>query len=1216
MTYFGFNFYKFENKPPDFCLKINDQKFNCNRDLLSTVSATVQNFVSKSKSHGCSCKIQDIPRGSDWNIITRLLRNERIEINSGNFRFLHKVAKSLHISSLEQATSSFIAKSREDMSHRSGSNQYTQNNYDQRYESPKAPNKATPPLNLNLNTSINNNNYYEVGLIPASARSIQPYHKHSSPSSKHHHKNSPSPSVSSRHANISPPKTKNVEFQFEDNRPIPQNKDNIKGRTYDFEKGRKTKETFQEKERKDYDRPNKYLNNDQMNFRQNKYYNNDNYNDRNKKPQDKNDYLQHNKLKNTKNTRANDAFEYDVDNDYNDHEVDDDDDIAQKNKKPTTGRYDDILTKRNNYDEDSASLALKNSEFQNYGINRFEQNKRFPTKYNDNNQRDDKYKGNENNNGKDRSINNNYNDNDRYNFKRDNNNDNKRNRYNDRNKYDNDISDNDKKYESYSDYEEQYAWLRNNKHQSHNSINKHRSKGNDRDHGRNDSPSKIRKSNSAIPKGRNDRDFDRYQDQDRDRYGDRYNDKRREVKIDLNQSYDQYNDNGSRHHQNLNVSRDSYRSRDALSKGSNSHHSHHRRSNSPKRHSHHTHHEHREHGDHRSRHSHHDHDRDSRDMDKRSRDREDFDKRSRDRDEREIELDRRSNGRKERPAPTSRNQPQKNSKRRSVSPTATSPSAPMASPGKERSVSIAPTVHFVIDNPDQKNQPSRGKSRNDEEEEVFEIEDNELGLENLDPDYDNIECLKTMETSFLKLSPNNVHSAAIECINLLPSVSYQVICRAICYSYAVRYNQPEVFYTLAMKIFKRLNDNNFLRVLISILDQPPPEFANEFGFFKSCFSDEIQFINSQNNVNYYDINSNSGASKKFKIPNSKNQVMAIIRRDDIDLFKTMFGTTSSFSINKLFGSNENEFRTFANQDVTMLEYAAFYGSYKIFKFLFDQKGIQYSDKLPMFAVAGGNFEIVKLCADQFFDDCPALAVKFHRWDIFEWLIDQQQESYSHQHIFRTCLEFSNFRTLFKFIKRKKGKSEKMLTKAAQFDNLILYKYLLKLNDKEMKRQLITIKRPHGGYLPLHYAVINQNLRFVKFLLDISTDDVNNYTTREKFEIKVDPRLMAPIHFACKGGNLLILRLLLKSGKIDINEGAKGKNLTPLHIASKHGNTSIVKYLLKRKKIRVNEQTLDKKMTALHFACAKGYTDIVYALLNKKGIITNLKNSDDFNLFIL
>ena len=80
MTWFGFNYYGIDNKSPDFCLKINDQKFNCNKDLLSSVSITVQKFVSKSKSHGCSCKIQDIPRGSDWSIVSRLLRNEKIEI--------------------------------------------------------------------------------------------------------------------------------------------------------------------------------------------------------------------------------------------------------------------------------------------------------------------------------------------------------------------------------------------------------------------------------------------------------------------------------------------------------------------------------------------------------------------------------------------------------------------------------------------------------------------------------------------------------------------------------------------------------------------------------------------------------------------------------------------------------------------------------------------------------------------------------------------------------------------------------------------------------------------------------------------------------------------------------------------------------------------------------------------------------------------------------
>ena len=232
MTIFGFNFYGIEGKSPDFCLKINDQKFNCSKALLSSVSITVQKFVSKSKSHGCSCKIQDVPRGSDWSIVSRLLRNEKIEINSGNFRFLHKVAKSLHISSLEQATSSFIAKSRENTNNQFGSRDFSQRVYGQRYDSPKTPNKTIPSFNLNLNTSINNNNYNEVGLIPQSARSVQPYPRHS----RHHHKNSPSPSVSSRHTSVASPPTRNVEFQLDVPKNSTQNKDNLRERTYDFEK--------------------------------------------------------------------------------------------------------------------------------------------------------------------------------------------------------------------------------------------------------------------------------------------------------------------------------------------------------------------------------------------------------------------------------------------------------------------------------------------------------------------------------------------------------------------------------------------------------------------------------------------------------------------------------------------------------------------------------------------------------------------------------------------------------------------------------------------------------------------------------------------------------------------------------------------------------------------------------------------------------------------
>ncbi|OHT01739.1 hypothetical protein TRFO_31292 [Tritrichomonas foetus] len=92
----------------------------------------------------------------------------------------------------------------------------------------------------------------------------------------------------------------------------------------------------------------------------------------------------------------------------------------------------------------------------------------------------------------------------------------------------------------------------------------------------------------------------------------------------------------------------------------------------------------------------------------------------------------------------------------------------------------------------------------------------------------------------------------------------------------------------------------------------------------------------------------------------------------------------------------------------MIEYAAFYGSINIFKFLW-LNNVQINTRIPNVAIAGGNYEIIHLIESKKtlnFDGCLDTAVKFHRNDLFTYLY----ETYDHQICDTTpfvCIEYYN-----------------------------------------------------------------------------------------------------------------------------------------------------------------------------------------------------------------
>ncbi|OHT05850.1 hypothetical protein TRFO_26276 [Tritrichomonas foetus] len=1066
MTLFSFKSGEYDDQLPDFCLKINDKKFNCSKSFLSSVSETVQKFVSKSRSHGCSCRIQDIPTGSDWSLLTRLLRNEEIEINNGNSRFLHKVAKSLHINSLEEATVPYLNRSRGSPNKSGNSNsRQNLNSYESKPESPlRTPSGSSPsksPLKPSIKSPLNNSPYDRTN--SPYDRTNSPYDRTNSP----YNENLPYLKEEDRENLGGSTNANNLNAQ--NNRTPPKTMFNLNLKFEDLNQNRRKE--------KEVDLIPNSARSAQPNRRNSP-----------KSPTSQRSSSRNNSRSPKSSRRTNVSFDLD------DHVR------RSPPKRSSRSMYDG---EDNNISNDSPRRSSHRSS---HKSSQYNKNQR----YNElNEENENKY-------------------------------DNKENRYDNKydKKYDEDKFDNkyeDKKYDDHSDEEQEINHIDYNENEVADDE---------------DEPSEKPHKPFRPYTYDYDRNHEKTSYQDREN-PEKYQERDRQKENEKEKRIEKSNKNDDNHHHRRS-GRNSSPKHESPSRNEDKHRnssSRHRQNkdNSPSR---------------RNPNSSHHNSKSPKDHKERSNSRSNMNtSTSNPSPSRHHHQNHRS---------TSPNQPNRSSKENQ---------------NPQQNNNDKPTLNY-------NNLQKKPHVVFEEEEEIDEIRDEELNLEKLDPEYDNIDSLRELESSMMKLSSSSVSNVLQFCLNILPCVSLQTICRSILFCYAVRPSQAESYFILTQRLEKRINHPLFFQTMNSILDRPPPEFENEFKFFQTCLQED----------------------RLLRIPSVKNQLLAAIRHDDIATVKALT-SESNFDFNKEISDAEKdkEFRTFVtiHPSTTLLEYSALYASYQVFKYL-HSKGSNMTDNIPLFAVAGGNFEIVKFCEEEccLFDDTPILAVKFHRWDIFEWLVDKQLEDYTHQHIFEVCLQFSNFKTLLKIVKRKKGKSEKMLMKATKYDNFLLYKFLFKQDDKEqLKRKFTMIKQPNGGFLPIHYAVLNQNIRFVKFLIENSPEQVNDYTTRDKFEPKKDPRLLAPIHFACKVGNLLIVRLLLQSKRVNVNEGAKGINKTPLHYAAKHGHLDIVEYLLKKRKVDVNCQTTDRLLTPLHFACMKGNVDVVKALLNKRGIKPNLRNKD-------
>ena len=305
----------------------------------------------------------------------------------------------------------------------------------------------------------------------------------------------------------------------------------------------------------------------------------------------------------------------------------------------------------------------------------------------------------------------------------------------------------------------------------------------------------------------------------------------------------------------------------------------------------------------------------------------------------------------------------------------------------------------------------------------------------------------------------------------------------------------------------------------------------------------------------------------------------------------------------------NDYQSYLSKNVILddnkynfLSLAAYFGSEKIFKFLFNECKKLIEEDLPNYAVKGGNLNIIGICEQNNLDFSKSLnhAIFYYRLNVCKWLL----ECYGlKNHPDAVAISVSSFNTILVsyFVRNFTGVNEfgpdglSPLMFVSKIGNLEYLKYIIKhnawINMKDMyKRGAIHIAIQENQFdivkylisndasinaldncniSPLMYAVIGKSVQIARYLI-LKGANVNEQ----------DLTGMTSLLYACENGDVEMVKLL-------INKGAD-TNLNdifchqPIHLGARSGNIELIQFLLSI------GQTLDAKDQ-------EGKTPIFYAV---------------------
>ncbi|KAK8900153.1 hypothetical protein M9Y10_002476 [Tritrichomonas musculus] len=402
--------------------------------------------------------------------------------------------------------------------------------------------------------------------------------------------------------------------------------------------------------------------------------------------------------------------------------------------------------------------------------------------------------------------------------------------------------------------------------------------------------------------------------------------------------------------------------------------------------------------------------------------------------------------------------------------------------------------------------------------------------------------------------------------------------------------------------------------------------------FKAFFGSKLYFNNEYDNNIFVD---------KRKLGENDNEICRLIRKDLIDDFVSYTNQSCLPLSSKIEPSIFETNRFLLKKCTTLIEYAAFFGSTRIFQYL-RMNNVELEPSLWIYAIHSNNADMIHLLEDckapvndETYIQCYNESIKCHHHNIARYFRDQYIENYDKALYLQSfkSLNFIDFEDLIdseNLFEWSQTNDMFQNFKPTIFFNLCKYDFV-PVVDFIVKNTNINVNNKSNIFNFYGYHD-NHNQSISNLLMD-NDFDVNSPTNHFNGSVRV----IAPLHVAIEKDNIEIIKILLSRANIDINSklicyeklGLNNKRSiseTPIHLASERCNVEITKLLLSHDKIDVNskfnlssELPEEKKFiekTALHIAIENENSEILRLLLSMKKIDVNEKmryGSEEYDL---
>ena len=182
-------------------------------------------------------------------------------------------------------------------------------------------------------------------------------------------------------------------------------------------------------------------------------------------------------------------------------------------------------------------------------------------------------------------------------------------------------------------------------------------------------------------------------------------------------------------------------------------------------------------------------------------------------------------------------------------------------------------------------------------------------------------------------------------------------------------------------------------------------------FYPEYFSPEFKEFNS-NKLTIADFEQ---FNTKRKIGENDHQICELIRKDDIVEF-IVFINKMNLSLSNSIKPSEYETNSFLLKNTpSLIEYAAFFGSIRIFQYL-QKNGVNLESSLWLYSIHGLNPEIIQILEENkimpndinLYQNCLIESIKCHNNDITNYIQNNFIESSIEKVIFIEILKYYNY----------------------------------------------------------------------------------------------------------------------------------------------------------------------------------------------------------------